>query len=81
MVLGHDPHQSPTQILDEVAPTNVAHILPPIRPVVVAVVLDTDQQLRPAHVQISDNRAVIAVHRDLRGRSWQPTSNEDEAQV
>ena len=81
MILGHNPHEQPAKVLHHIPAADVADILPPISAVVIPVVLDTDEQLRPTHIQICDEHTVVGVHRHLSLRPRQPTSNQDQSQI
>ncbi len=51
------PNQDPTSTFDLLKPSNIPGVLPPIAPVLLAVILNRDFDVFPAHIKVSNDIA------------------------
>ena len=71
MVLGYDPdHDRPVALPQHLEPADVLHVLRTTGPMMIAVILDGDSDVLPAHIQIGFGPTPFVANRDLCLRPW-----------
>lgn len=64
-VLGGNPDDHPSHLPQFLIPVDVPSELSPTGPVVIALVLEPEFEMFPAHVYVRDDDSVVVAHHDL----------------
>ncbi|SKW03955.1 Uncharacterised protein [Mycobacteroides abscessus subsp. abscessus] len=78
MVLRDNADDPPTETFKQLKSLDVLHILAPIRPMLITVVLDTHHHVLPTHVDVGEWDVVAVVDQDLSLRTRQTRCHEHQ---